>query len=384
MKRLLLGVFFAVNLFAAADCNLFFGAGGGTPFAGAGNSVQLSNKSKNCYDWRVSYQSQGFSAVSLIIEIAPDVNGVPGSWITFLVPEVTNPIQGVNPSTDTAQASAYFRGAPAWIRARLASATGSGTVSGVLYGCQEPGCGSGMALAASSSGSGCPNPCPVTQSGTWNVGITGNPAVVGPDATGAVPTKNPLYTAGFDGTNVQPMKVDTSGRQVNVGAAVDGAAVAGAPLLTAGADGTNVRIFRTTSATNNTNLTQQGVALHEKGARWSVLANGSFSAQGTATRAAGGAGVRHVVDCISFSAVSGSAPALTNVNLNIRDGATGAGSVIWSISLEVSATTGQNVAPHSICGLSLVGSVNTAMTVEFSAAVTNVAQAVNMSGYDVN
>lgn len=149
MKRLLaLFVFLSALAFAAPDCSVSFS------FVGSGNANQFNNRSKLCYDWRVSYYSEGFSVISLIVEMAPDVNGVPGSWVTFAAPETTtNPVQGVNPNVNIVAASSYFRGSPAWVRVRLASVTGSGTVTGQFYGCNEPGCGSGM-FSASSAGSG--------------------------------------------------------------------------------------------------------------------------------------------------------------------------------------------------------------------------------------
>jgi hypothetical protein len=375
MKTLLFLMVSAVSLFgSAADCNVYFGAGGGTALAGAGNSVQFSNRAKNCYDWRISYQSQGFSAVSLIVEIAPDVAGVPGSWITFAVPEVTNPIQGVNPNINTVQASSYFRGAPAWIRARLSVATGTGTVSGILYGCAEPGCGSGMALAASVA-SGCPSPCPVT----------GGPiSVEGVDAAGAVPTIPGVPINTFDGTNVQRLKSDTSGDVFIAGPDVAGAAASKNPVSVGGFDGTNVQRIKTTSAANNSSTNQTGVELHEKGARWSVSSVTGSATAASASKAAGGAGVRHVVDCVQFSAESTAAIVATQDDVVLRDGATGAGTVLmqWR-NAAVSVAAAQIGQVINVCGLALIGTANTAMTLEYTAGLTNVLMSATITGYDV-
>jgi hypothetical protein len=68
----------------------------------------------------------------------------------------------------------------------------------------------------------------------------------------------------------------------------------------------------------------------------------------------------------------------------VRDGATGAGTVIWTYQTAISAVTGQNVAPFSVCGLNLVGTTNTAMTLEFQALLTNLIESVSISGYNVN
>jgi hypothetical protein len=133
------------------------------------------------------------------------------------------------------------------------------------------------------------------------------------------------------------------------------------------------------TAATNTSL------LVEKGPRWSVIGNpGTAGTLATATKAAGGAGVRHVADCVTFSAGSTTAPALSFMFVHLRDGASGAGTILNAWIAVTPATTGEDVPPHSICGLGFVGSANTAMTIEFSTAVANLVQAVSLTGYDVN
>lgn len=94
------------------------------------------------------------------------------------------------------------------------------------------------------------------------------------------------------------------------------------------------------------------------------------------------AGGRHVLDCVGWSAGATTAPALTAVSINVRDGATGAGTVRHSWQIVLPASTGQLATPFHVCGLHVIGSVNTAMTVEFSAGVANVLETVNMDGHD--
>lgn len=65
--------------------------------------------------------------------------------------------------------------------------------------------------------------------------------IQGTTADGAAVATKPVLMAGQDGTNVQSVLTDTSGRQVVVGAAADGAALAGNPVLIAGTDGTNAQ-----------------------------------------------------------------------------------------------------------------------------------------------
>lgn len=92
--------------------------------------------------------------------------------------------------------------------------TGSGTVSGVLYGFK----------AGPSSGGATPGtPCP---------GTVGTPCVVdGVTASGSPPSTPPVLVAGQDGTNVETIKTDTAGDVLVAGPAAVGAA-AKSPITT--------------------------------------------------------------------------------------------------------------------------------------------------------
>jgi hypothetical protein len=125
-----------------------------------------------------------------------------------------------------------------------------------------------------------------------------------------------------------------------------------------------------------------GAAYTERSSRWSVVHNPAASSQASASIAAEG-GVRHVADCVSFSAGSTTAPALTALTVNLRDGATGAGTIIWTHEVVVSNATGQNVPPFSTCGLNLAGTTNTALTFEWSASLTNLIEAAAVSGFNI-
>lgn len=104
--------------------------------------------------------------------------------------------------------------------------------------------------------------------------------------------------------------------------------------------------------------------------------------QATVTVAAA-ANNRHVADCISFSSVSLTAPVQTFMNVVLRDGATGAGTVIWQHSMVIQATASTNYPSFSYCGLNRSGSTNTAMTLEFSTALANLTEVVNLAYHDV-
>lgn len=135
-------------------------------------------------------------------------------------------------------------------------------------------------------------------------------------------------------------------------------------------------------ATTTTTRSIVGASLVEKSSRWTVVSTPAVSTQASASLAAEAA-VRHVADCVSFSAGSTTAPALTKLNINLRDGATGAGMIINSWTVVIAAATGQNVSPFSVCGLNLTGTTNTAMTLEFSALLTNLFEDVTLTGFNV-
>jgi len=112
---------------------------------------------------------------------------------------------------------------------------------------------------------------------------------------------------------------------------------------------------------------------------WAVNHAPSSATQATITKAAGGTGVKHVCNSITASVAAGST-AQTPLNVYLRDGASGSGTVIWACSLSAPAN---GVGGVSVTDLNIVGSDNTAMTLEFSAAgVTASVEAVTLTGYD--
>ena len=118
--------------------------------------------------WSVIYQSNGFSGLTLTMQEAPDSNGSPGSWSTFTASSGTNPMTsttGVNADTT------YLNYAP-WVRVTLSGLSGSGKVTGHIYGCKQPGCGSGGTGGGGGGGSGC-------------VGTVATPCQIGVDNNGS-------------------------------------------------------------------------------------------------------------------------------------------------------------------------------------------------------
>jgi hypothetical protein len=137
------------------------------------------------------------------------------------------------------------------------------------------------------------------------------------------------------------------------------------------------------SAANLTQAISPPSDLAEKGPRWSVVSQPAAGSQATASRAAGGPATRHVADCVEFTAGATTAPAATTqLTVNLRDGASGAGTIIWTYVFIQSAQTGQSVV-QSLCGLALIGSAATAMTLEWNVALANLFEAVSLTGFDV-
>lgn len=114
--------------------------------------------------------------------------------------------------------------------------------------------------------------------------------------------------------------------------------------------------------------------------QWAVTSNPAAATQATATRAAGAATVRHVANCVTVGLVAVAAQAAPVV-YNLRDGATGVGTVLWSVALIGQAGVAQ--PPVTLCGLNIPGTAATAMTLESAAApaLSNFAF-VTLTGFD--
>jgi hypothetical protein len=114
------------------------------------------------------------------------------------------------------------------------------------------------------------------------------------------------------------------------------------------------------------------------GANFAVVHTPAAATQATITQAAGAAGVRNVCTGITFGLqVIGTIQPVIQVNL--RDGATGAGTILWSMSVGAAVST---MTVFSVSGLNIVGSAATGMTLEFSAAgAAATSESVSLQGY---
>jgi len=119
------------------------------------STTGCGNNTQGVVEWRMTYAaSSGISALSIVVQSAPDNGGTPGSWSTFAG---TTEMGTNNPNTTTPQCGttcAALLGYYPWVRVFLTSLTGTGTIRGQLYGCRQPGCAGSV---AQSGGSGmCP------------------------------------------------------------------------------------------------------------------------------------------------------------------------------------------------------------------------------------
>lgn len=144
-------------------------------------------------------------------------------------------------------------------------------------------------------------------------------------------------------------------------------------------DGTTFDRLRTNAAAVIAGATQGTALLVASPGAWSVNHVPAANTKATITKAAGAAGVRHV--CTSITALLNALTTATEgvVQLNLRDGLTGAGTILWSAMLHAipAGTTG-----IAISGLAIFGSAATAMTLEFVAAGgADTTESVALTGY---
>lgn len=136
--------------------------------------------------------------------------------------------------------------------------------------------------------------------------------------------------------------------------------------------------WRSASATNNTATTSLGGAQVTQLSTWSITNTQTGAAQATVSKAAGGGTVRHVATGVTIC--GGDTVVAAPRQINLRDGATGAGTIIrsWWIGISViNDTKCIDLAP-----INMTGTANTAMTIEFAGAGSATSSStVTLTGY---
>jgi hypothetical protein len=236
----------------------------------------------------------------------------------------------------------------------------------------------------------------VAHTTTLNVGAGGDSlATYDLAAGGAAPTaagKLSLGSLYFGATSSTTPTIATTANPYPVNptqlpaaaAQADGAANPTTTYVGAMASGWNGATWdrvKTASAANVAGASGVGVALATGPGNWTTNHVPSTATLATITKSAGGSGVRHVCNSITATVATG-ATAQTPILVYLRDGATTAGTILWAGTLSAPANSAGVLA---VTGLSIVGTANTAMCLEFSAAGVTASQCVvTLGGYSTS
>jgi hypothetical protein len=116
--------------------------------------------------------------------------------------------------------------------------------------------------------------------------------------------------------------------------------------------------------------------------KWAINNAPAANTVATVSQAAAG-GLRHVCTSIYALLTNGVVAAQGNATLNLRDGASGAGTLLWTMDMAIPATAG-TTRVIQLSNLNIVGSGGLAMTLEFVAAAgANTFEMVNICGFDM-
>lgn len=111
---------------------------------------------------------------------------------------------------------------------------------------------------------------------------------------------------------------------------------------------------------------QRVVAGAQEANAWSIKNRAAANTAATVSKAAGTSAERHVCTGFMVTFASLGAPTPEIIGIQIRDGATGAGTIIWEGSISLPAVAGESKWV-GLSGLWLVGTAATAMTIETDA-----------------
>lgn len=128
-------------------------------------------------------------------------------------------------------------------------------------------------------------------------------------------------------------------------------------------------ILSASAANLHSYLTQNALLTSEPGQWSNSYVTTTVNTQATVSQASAGAGKRNVLNwfvCGLYNDATGSVQ--VPLAFNIRDGGTGAGTLLWSVYLSLAATASIASQPFMLNGLNVPGSAATAMTFETSGA----------------
>jgi len=145
-------------------------------------------------------------------------------------------------------------------------------------------------------------------------------------------------------------------------------------------NGTTFDRARSSSGANNTQTTVVGAQQVAILSTWSQTHTPAANAQATTSKASGGGTVRHVATSITWCFATDTLAGAGPFNINLRDGGSGAGTVLrtWIVNLPAI----ENSQCQDLSGLNITGSAATAMTLEFAAAGGAASvETVSLTGY---
>lgn len=203
----------------APDCAVPFSfiATGRLPAAG----FPAGSSQTGCVGWVVVYSSTGFSALSLRLDSASDSSGSAGSWGAFSGSSITLTGCGsTNPMTTTTQNCLSINGYNPWVSVNLTAVTGSGKITGYLYGCRIDHC---AALFQAAGGGGATSNVNLIQVGGASVALgqaamaASIPVVVASNQTAIPVTNTPSGTQDVNLTKIggNNTHTDTQGNLYN-------------------------------------------------------------------------------------------------------------------------------------------------------------------------
>lgn len=117
---------------------------------------------------------------------------------------------------------------------------------------------------------------------------------------------------------------------------------------------------------------------------WAVQHTPAANTRATIARAAQGAGIQQVCTSITCTVAAAAAPTAAQWVFKLHDGVQDTGTILWSGTVALQAVAGDR-AGIVISGLHIVGTANTAMTLEAtsgSGRSANSFEQVSMTGYD--